>query len=233
MADYQLYYWAAPFRGQFVRAVLAFAGKSWDEVDDSEIAALMEGPVAAMPVPFMGPPLLVDRQAGFAIAEMPAIVLYLGDTLGLLPADAARRALTIKIVNDANDVIDEISLDGGRDMWTPSRWEEFKPRLEKWMTIWEETGRRHGLGPGNGFMLGGETAAIADVVTATLWTTMIERFSRVREVFEQTAPMTAALCQRVSALPPLAGLAEKTRRDYGEDYCGGQIGASMKRVLDA
>lgn len=232
MADYQLYYWAVPFRGQFVRAVLAFAGKSWDEVDDSDIAALMEGPVAAMPVPFMGPPLLVDRQAGFAIAEMPAIVLYLGETLGLLPADAARRALTVKIVNDANDVIDEMSLNGGRDMWTPSRWEEFRPRLAKWMTIWEETGRRHGLGRDSGFMLGGDEAGIADVVTATLWTTMTERFSRVREVFEQTAPMTAALCRRVSALPALADLADKARRHYGDAYCGGQIGASMQRVLD-
>lgn len=233
MADYQLYYWAVPFRGQFVRAVLAFAGKSWDEVEDSDIAALMEGPIGAMPIPFMGPPLLVDKQADFAIAEMPAIVLYLGETLGLLPADAARRALTMKIVNDANDVIDEMSLNGGRDMWTPSRWDEFRPRLEKWMTIWEETGRRHGIEPDSGFMLGDDMAGIADVVTATLWTTMTERFSKVRSVFEQTAPMTAALCQRVSAMPALAELADRARRDYGEAYCGGQIGASMKRVLDA
>ncbi len=29
MSDYDLYYWAIPFRGQFVRAVLAYAGKSW------------------------------------------------------------------------------------------------------------------------------------------------------------------------------------------------------------
>ena len=71
----------------------------------------MDGPVEDMPVPFMGPPLLIDRKADFAIAEMPAIVLYLGDTLGLMPASPALRALTMKIVNDANDVIDEITLD--------------------------------------------------------------------------------------------------------------------------
>jgi len=28
MPDYELYYWSVPFRGQFVRAVLAYAGKS-------------------------------------------------------------------------------------------------------------------------------------------------------------------------------------------------------------
>ena len=31
MPDYDLYYWSVPFRGQFVRAVLAYAGKSWRE----------------------------------------------------------------------------------------------------------------------------------------------------------------------------------------------------------
>ncbi len=33
MADYELYYWPVPFRGQFVRAVLAYAGKTWTEGD--------------------------------------------------------------------------------------------------------------------------------------------------------------------------------------------------------
>jgi len=52
----------------------------------------MNGPVADNPVPFMGPPVLTDRKAGFAIAQMPAITLYLGETLSLLPATAASRA---------------------------------------------------------------------------------------------------------------------------------------------
>ena len=38
-----------------------------------------------MPVPFMGPPLLIDNKAGVAIAQMPAIVLYLGETLDSCP----------------------------------------------------------------------------------------------------------------------------------------------------
>lgn len=75
MSDYDLYYWSVPFRGQFVRAVLAFAGKSWAEAGDEAISALMAGEIGDMPVPFMGPPLLVDNKTGFAIAEMPAIVL--------------------------------------------------------------------------------------------------------------------------------------------------------------
>ena len=61
--------WSVPFRGQFVRAVLAFAGKTWTEADDASISQLMSEPVKRMPVPFMGPPMLVDKKAGFAIAE--------------------------------------------------------------------------------------------------------------------------------------------------------------------
>ena len=113
MADYELYYWSVPFRGQFVRAVLAHAGQSWSEAGDEAIAKLMGGAVADMPVPFMGPPLLIDTRADVAIAQMPAIVLYLGETLGLLPGTPILRALTMKVVHDANDVIDEITIQGG------------------------------------------------------------------------------------------------------------------------
>lgn len=233
MSDYTLYYWSAPFRGQFVRAVLAYAGKTWEEAGDGAIAKLMEEPVKKMPVPFMGPPLLIDKRADFAIAEMPAIILYLGETLDLLPVTPELRALTMKIVCDANDVIDEMTLDGGRQMWTDRRWEEFVPRLKKWMSFWEETGRRHGLKADSGYLLGGDEPGIADVVTATLWSTMTERFKKIGTIFKRTAPMTAALTQRVAALPPLVQLAAKAREDYGDTWCGGKIEASLRKVLGA
>jgi glutathione S-transferase len=231
MSDYELYYWSVPFRGQFVRAVLAYAGKTWTEAGDAAISRLMEGPVSHMPVPFMGPPLLIDKKADFAIAQMPAIILYLGETLDLMPATAALRALTMKIVNDANDVIDEITLDGGREMWTEKRWHDFIPRLKKWMSLWEETGRRHGLKPASGFLLGGRTPGIADVVTAVLWSTMTDRFRKIEAILEEAAPMTAALTRRVAELPSLAELAAKAQKDYGNAYCGGQIEASLRKVV--
>lgn len=233
MADYDLYYWSVPFRGQFVRAILAYAGKSWTEGGDAAISKMMGGPVAQMPVPFMGPPVLIDRKANFAIAQMPAIVLYLGETLGLMPAPPPLRALTMKIVGDANDVIDEITLDGGRQMWTAERWRDFTPRLEKWMSIWEETADRHGLKADAGFLLGGEAAGVADIVTATLWSTMADRFGVIGAMLEATAPLTAALTRRIANLPPLHQLAAKARDDYGDAYCGGQIEASLRKVLGA
>ena len=178
----------------------------------------------------MGPLMLIDKKADFAIAQMPAIILYLGETLDLLPTATCLRALTIKIVNDANDVIDEITLDGGREMWTKNKWQEFVPRLKKWMSFWEEIGRRHGLKPNSGFLLGGEVPGIADVVTATLWSTMADRLPEIRTILNETAPMTAKLTHRVAGLPELVKLAAKARRDYGEAYCGGQIEASLRKV---
>jgi glutathione S-transferase len=233
MSDYKLYYWSVPFRGQFVGAVLAFAGKAWTEGGDDAISKLMAGPVKKMPVPFMGPPLLVDKKADFAIAQMPAIILYLGETLNLLPATPTLRALTAKIVNDANDLIDEITLDGGREMWTKKKWEEFVPRLKKWMSFWEEIGRRHGLRPDSGFLLGSAAPGIADVVTATLWSTMADRFPEIGTTLDEAAPMTARLSRRIGNLPPLVKLAAKARRDYGETYCGGQIEASLRKVTSS
>ena len=233
MSDYTLYYWSVPFRGQFVRAVLAHAGKTWDEAGDSAIAKLMEVPAKKLPVPFMGPPLLIDRRRDFAIAEMPAIVHYLGETLDLMPRTPDLRAMTMKIVCDANDVLDDITLDGGRLMWTEKRWKAFVPRLGKWMSLWEETGRRHGLTKDTGFLLGGGAPGIADVVTAVLWSTMTERFRKISAILKRHAPSTAALAARISALPALTALAAKASEDYGDAYCGGRIEKSLRRVLGA
>lgn len=230
MSDFDLYYWPVPFRGQFIRGILAFAGKSWSEHDSDEIGALMGKAPADQPVPFMGPPLLVDGASGFAIAEMPAIALYLGDRFGLLPSSAEGRALSLKVVNDANDVIDEITLDGGREMWTADSWREFVPRLRRWMEIWEATGRAHGLEADGGTLLGTEAPGVADVATAVLWSTMADRFATIAALLEEAAPRVAALVWRMQAMPALARLAEDSRRDYGDAYCGGQIEQSLRKV---
>jgi glutathione S-transferase len=139
----------------------------------------------------------------------------------------------MKVVCDANDVIDELTFDGGREMWTDKKWREFVTRLEKWMAFWEETGRRHGLKADEGFLFGTAEPCIADIVTATLWSTMMERFDRIGAILDETAPMTASLARRVSSLPPLKKLAAKARTDYGDAYCGGQIEASLRKVLKA
>ena len=231
MSDYELFYWQMPFRGQFIRAILAYAGKHWDEYDDSSVSTTMKADAAAQAVPFMGPPMLVDKHAKVALAEMPAIAYYLGETLGLMPDTVFGKAMTLKVVNDANDVIDELSQDGGREMWNAASWKKFQPRLGRWMSIWEETGRRHGLSADDGYLLGGTKAGVADIVTATLWGTVADRFPVIGRVLSDKAPAVAGLTRRLMAEPSLANLAAVSRTQFGDSYCGGEIEKSMKRVI--
>lgn len=227
--DYTLCYWPVPFRGQFIRAILAVAGKEWKEADD--VAGLTRAEPGKQPIPFMGPPMLVVDSSGFAIAEMPAIALYLGETLDLLPDSPEEKALSIKIVNDANDVIDEVTQQGGREMWTEDKWRAFEPRLERWMRIWEATGEKHGLEKDSGFLFGRAEAGIADIVTATLWSVMRDKFPRIGAMLDREAPKTAFLARRVWEMPALKKLAADSDRSYGRDtYCGGQIGESLRKV---
>jgi glutathione S-transferase len=190
----------------------------------------MDRPPAEQPIAFMGPPILVDRQRDFALSQMPAIALYLGEQLHLLPAAPEGRALTAKVANDANDVIDELTLDGGREMWTTEKWEAFAPRLQKWMRIFETLGERHGLTADGGFLLGTAEPGVADLVTATLWSTMADRFPKIARLGEQTAPAIWGLARRLQETPRFAALKQKSLSDYGDAYCGGEIEASLRKV---
>ena len=231
MSDYELHYWQLPFRGQFIRAILAHAGKRWDEFDDGAVGKIMDEDVHKQPIPFKGPPMLVDKRSGFAIAQMPAIAYWLGETLDLLPPDVNGKALTLKVVNDCNDIIDELTIDGGKQMWTPNRWKEFLPRLERWMAIFEETGRRHHLHADSGFLLGGTRPGVADIVTATLWSTAGDRFPKIARLLATHAPAVAGLTRRLAAEPALANLAQVSREQFGDGYCGGEIEKSLRRLI--
>ena len=230
MPAFDLYYWPVPFRGQFVRAILAFAGTHWAEHKPDEIAALMARDPAEQPIGFMGPPVLVDRERDVALSQMPAVALYLGERLDLLPASAEGRALTAKVANDANDVIDELTLDGGREMWTQESWDAFVPRLQKWMRIFDALGARHGLTADTGFLLGTPEPGIADIVASTLWSTMADRLPKIAALGERTAPAIWGLSRRLQEVPRLAELKQKSLSDFGNAYCGGEIETSLRKV---
>lgn len=160
MSDFTLYYWPAPFRGEFVRALLAHAGATVDEPDSDAVSTMMEMDPQDQPVPHMAPPMLVDNATGEAIAEMPAICLWLGERFDLMPRKPHQKALAMKIVNDANDVLDEMTRDGGKTMWTADSWANYLPRLRRWMMIWEATVDRD--------LLSGNRNELGRIATATL-----------------------------------------------------------------
>ncbi len=231
--SFTLYYWPIPFRGQFIRWVLAFAGAEWDEPRADEVVEMMSQGVGLQPVPHMAPPFLVDHGDNVALSQMTAILAYLGDKFGLIPDDPGRAALTLKVIGDANDVLEDITRNGGARMWTKDEWGQFAvTRLERWMLIFEHLGRQHSMTPQGGHLLGTEEPSLADLVAGCLWFTMADKLPRIGALLEIKAPGVAALSHRMAKLPAIAALREDTDRRFGPVYCGGQIEASLRKVLD-
>ncbi len=231
MTDYTLYYWPIPFRGQFVRSVLAHVHATWDEAGISAISPLKDTAPAEQPVPHMGPPVLTDHAADISLAQTPAILAYLGGKHGLIPNDSPRDALTVKIVADANDVLYEMTLHNGAQMWNQTRWNAYRPRLGRWMEIFEETGRRHGLTAQADYLLGTETPGVADFTVHSLWGTMTAKLPSLRPMLDATAPAIAGLSDRIAGLPEQEELRTQSDAEYGNEWCGGQIEASLRSVL--
>ncbi len=223
MSDFTLYYWRIPFRGEFVRALLAHAGATVDEPDSSAVSAMMAMDPRDQPVPHMAPPMLVDNASGKAIAQMPAICLWLGERFDLMPSEPHLKALTLKIVNDANDVMDEMTLDGGKAMWTPDSWADYLPRLRRWMTIWQATVEQD--------LLSANQGGLGYIATATLWGTMTERLPQLRPLLRTEAPSVVRLAEQARSQGALAAQAEESRVRFGNAWCGGEIEKSLRQVV--
>ncbi len=231
MTDYTLYYWPLPFRGQFVRSVLAHVGASWTDADMGALMAEKGAAPLDQTTPHMGPPVLIDHAADFALAQTPAIMGYLGAKHGLIPSDPKRAALAAKLVADANDVLYEMTLYNGAQMWTKAGWNAYQPRLRRWMAIFAEHGRRHGLTAETGHMLGGDAPGLADLTVYSLWGVMTAKLPSLRPVLEDEAPAIAALADRIGALPDQAALRARSDEAYGDEWCSGQIEASLRAVI--
>lgn len=225
MSDFILHYWPIPFRGEFVRALLAHAGATVDEPDSGAVSAMMGMDPGDQPVPHMAPPMLVETASGKAVAEMPAICFWLAERYDLMPANPHQRAMSLKIVNDANDVLDEMTLDGGKRMWTAESWADYLPRLRRWMRIWEATVQQD--------MIPETPFGLAHITTATLWGTMTERLPRLRPLLDEEAPGVASLTDRARSQDALAAQAEDSRKRFGNAWCGGEIEKSLRQVLGA
>ena len=231
MIDYTLYYWPIQFRGQFVRSVLAHIGCAWEDAGYEAVLAQRTSPPGEQLIAHMGPPVLTDHESNVHLSQMPAILAYLGEKHGLMGQDPVTRAMCLKLVCDANDVLYEMTRYNGEQMWTDAAWVEVQPRLHRWMRIFEETGRRHGLTAQSGFMLGGDAPGIADLATSTLWGTMTAKMPSLRPVLDEYAPAISVLSDRIAALPSQAELRKRSDALYGEAWCGGQIEASLRAVL--
>ncbi|SNY92669.1 glutathione S-transferase [Cohaesibacter sp. ES.047] len=229
----KLYYWPIPFRGQPIRALLSHVGADWEEADSAHISEMKDLPVSDQPGPSMAPPFLIDPVEDVFLSQMSAILVYLADKRDLMPDDAIKRAKTLKILCDTNDVLDEISLFGGRSMWTKEAWQSFiGDRLPRWLAIFERTAADHGATLEGGTILGTDDISLADIASASLWYTMMDRLPKIEPLVVETAPIIAAHARRVFAMPAISVFEFQQRQTWGDLYCGGQIEKSIRSMLD-
>ena len=111
MTDYTLYYWPIPFRGHFIRYILAHVGARWDEPSFKTVAAVKNAPVSQQPYPFLAPPMLHDHATGKRLSQMPAIAMYLGRKHKLI-GDPDE---TLRLLCDASDILLEITRSHGAE----------------------------------------------------------------------------------------------------------------------
>ena len=150
---YKLYYWPIPFRGVFIQYTLAYARMEYHNATLDQVAAIRNSDVPDLPVPCMAPPVLHDNQTGHFLSQMPAIIVYLAQEHGLATGDAYLDCLALKVILDCNDVLSDITNANGSQMWEYDQWRSFRSeRLPRWLEVFEETGRRHGLLADNGYL---------------------------------------------------------------------------------
>jgi glutathione S-transferase len=109
--SYRLYYWPnIQGRGEFVRLALEEAGAPYADAARkskkgmAEMMGILERDTTSRP-PF-APPFLKDGD--LLIGQTAAILLYLGDRLGLAPKDEAERLWTHQIQLTVADIVTEV-----------------------------------------------------------------------------------------------------------------------------
>jgi len=230
--QYHFTYWPLPFRGNFVRNLFAFTDTSYSETSSfEEIVELRKQPVADQACPYMGPPLLEDRQNNLALSQMSAIVYYLGEQLELMPTDMASRAMTMKVLNDCTDVLAEITRSNGAHMWSQPEWDEFMAtRFVRWLEIFEQTAIRNGVTETR-FYFAATRAGVADLALHALLATMERCLPGLSPTLRQNAPLVMSVCDRVSQNPGIVDLVERQVVAHGDLYCGGEIEKSIRSVM--
>lgn len=172
---FALYYWPIPYRAQVTRFLLAYTGADWEESDSSVLVSFYRSDASKQPVPFIGPPVLHDREADLWLSQHQAIVSYVGEVLEMMPGTATQDALTRKVVSDCVDVLDALTRNGGMMMWTHEAWNDFAAaRLPRWMSVFEDLGRRNVLGSTSETLLGTQQPGVADLACSALWVSITD-----------------------------------------------------------
>lgn len=224
---FQLFYWPLAFRGCFVSYLFAYRDEPLLEDNNPDtIAELKSLPPSEQDIPFVGPPVLKDLENDRTLSQMPAIVHYVAQELDLSPTQPYDAALCTKVLMDCNDLLMELCRYNGSSMWTREEWVEFRSRrLPQWLGIFEASLTRGHIG--------NEPVTFADIGVYALFGNMIRCLPELESDLRAHAPGVHRLCQRIGAKASLATYVEGQERKFGKLYCGGQIEASIREMLES
>jgi glutathione S-transferase len=221
---YELWYWPTiPGRGEFVRLALEAGGIPYaDKAREPDVgfAGLMRDMAARVPEPF-APPYLVTGET--VIAQVGAILAFLGDEHGLAPTDPAGRTfvnqvqLTIAdMTAEAHDVHHPVAL---MDYYEDQKPEAARAaegfcadRIPKFLTWFERA-----LACSSGPWLTGKDWSYADLSLFQLVEGLRFAFPKRMASVARDCPKLIGLRDSVADLPTLrAYLSSDRRLPFGE-----------------
>jgi len=215
---YELYYWTGlQGRGEFVRLALEDAGADYTDMarvhGDDVITPFLEGK-AEGGQPFAPPFLKAGRQV---VAQVAAILDFLGPTLDLVPQAASRRVQALQLQLTIADLVAEVH-DTHHPIATSKYYEDQKheakaravamrgERLPKFLGYFEnvvkDNGGRHPL----------REHSYVDLSLFQLLGGLDYMFPRRMQALWPTLPLLRALKERVEKRPNIAAYLASERR---------------------
>lgn len=215
---YELYYWTGiQGRGEFVRLALEDAGAAYTDMarvhGDEVISPFLAG-AAAGGRPFAPPFLRAGRQV---VAQVAAILDFLGPTLGLVPQAASRRVQALQLQLTIADLVAEIH-DTHHPIAASKYYQDQKPeararaasmrgeRLPKFLgyfeRVLEDNGGQHPL----------RVHSYVDLSLFQLLAGLDYMFPRRMQTLWPSLPLLRALKDRVETRPGIAAYLASERR---------------------
>ena len=227
MADavYQLYYWPMlPGRGEFVRLTLEQAGAAYEDVGREQgakaIVELLRAPGPGTRP--LAPPVLVDGD--LRLAQVAAILDYLGAKHELAPRDPAGRSLALQLQLTVADLVAEAH-DTHHPVAKAQYYEDQKPealryaqafvdsRMGKFLSYFEAV-----LAASGGPFVFGEALSYVDLSLGQVMRGLEYAFPKAFARVSANTPKLVDLRQRVDALPRISAYRASERCiDFNED----------------
>jgi glutathione S-transferase len=221
---YELYYWTGiQGRGEYVRLALEEAGARYHDMAREKGDGVVEALTQETQTPSFAPPFLKDGEV--IVGQTSAILLYLGDRLGLAPRDERLRLWTHQIQLTIADFVVE-----GHDVHHPigmgRYYEEQKPearrravefrdeRVPKFLDWFETILERNPKGPEH---LVGARLSYADLSLFQIVEGLDYAFPRLMARIGGDYPKLRALHDAVAGRPNIAAYLGSDRRLAGNE----------------